>query len=126
MTKLFSTATTQDGNRLLASYNISLLIAKSGISHTIGKEQIIPAISELIRTVVNVPSKVRWTMFKVKKSCAMLHNIHFKCSILQNLLRGNSKLLRGVCQTSARQRSLKGTLTVVHKQASDIITKKFF
>ena len=56
----------------------------------------------------------------------MLHNIHFKCSILQNLLRGNSKLLRGVCQTSARPRSLKGTLTVVHKQASDIIKKNSF
>ena len=53
LTKLFSTATTQDGNGLLASYNISLLIAKSGKPHTSGEEQIIPAISELIRTVIH-------------------------------------------------------------------------
>ena len=52
MTKLFSKATTQDGNGMLAYFNISLLIAKSGKPHTIGEKQIIPAISELIRTVI--------------------------------------------------------------------------
>ena len=52
---LFTTATTQDGKGLLAPYNIAfkLLIAKSGKPHTIGEEQIIPAISKLIRTVIH-------------------------------------------------------------------------
>ena len=38
---------------LLASYNISLLTAKSGKPNTIGEKQIIPAINELIRPVIH-------------------------------------------------------------------------
>ncbi|XP_043262496.1 SCAN domain-containing protein 3-like [Colletes gigas] len=56
LAKLFSTATTQDDDGLLASYNISLMIAKSGKPHTIGEELIIPAISEIIRTVLHKPA----------------------------------------------------------------------
>ena len=48
---------------------------------------------------------------KVKKNnlCAKLHNVHFLCNILQNLLCGYSKLLCDVCQISAQPRCLKGT-----------------
>ena len=48
LAKLFSTATTHDGDGSLASYNISLVIAKSGNPHIIGEELIILAISEVI------------------------------------------------------------------------------
>lgn len=56
LAKLFSTATTQDGDGLLASYNIALMIAKAGKPHTVGEELIIPAISEVIRTVLHKPA----------------------------------------------------------------------
>jgi hypothetical protein len=40
---------------LRASYNISLLIAKSGKPHTIGEELILPAVSEVLSTVLHKP-----------------------------------------------------------------------
>ncbi|KAG8234802.1 hypothetical protein J437_LFUL006635 [Ladona fulva] len=42
-------------NGLRASYNISLLIAKSGKPHTIGEELILPAVSEVLRSVLHKP-----------------------------------------------------------------------
>uniref|UniRef100_G1KVP8 SCAN domain-containing protein 3 n=1 Tax=Anolis carolinensis TaxID=28377 RepID=G1KVP8_ANOCA len=56
LAKLFSTTTTQDGDGLLASYKILLMIAKLGKPHTIGEEQIIPAISEVIHIVLHKPA----------------------------------------------------------------------
>ena len=41
---------------LKASYNISLMIAKKGKAHTIGEELIIPAIKEVIETVMKKDS----------------------------------------------------------------------
>ena len=41
--------------RSLVSYNISLMIAKSGEPHTIVEAILIPAISEVIRTVLHKP-----------------------------------------------------------------------
>ncbi|CAG9794244.1 unnamed protein product [Diatraea saccharalis] len=46
ISKLFSSASKQDDDGLRASYNISLLIAKSGKPHTIGEDLILPAIKE--------------------------------------------------------------------------------
>ncbi|KAG8236679.1 hypothetical protein J437_LFUL017070 [Ladona fulva] len=40
---------------LRASYNISLIIAKSGKPHTIGEELILPAVSEVLSTVLHKP-----------------------------------------------------------------------
>lgn len=56
LAKLFSVVSKQDDNGLHASYNISLLIAKSGKPHTIGEDLILPAISEVIRTVLHKPA----------------------------------------------------------------------
>ncbi|KAG8231017.1 hypothetical protein J437_LFUL010939 [Ladona fulva] len=55
LAKLFSTATSQDGDGLLSSYNILLMIAKLGKPHTIGEELIIPAISEVMSIVLHKP-----------------------------------------------------------------------
>lgn len=51
LVNMFSTTLKQDDDGLRASYNISLLIPKSGKPHTIGEELILPAISEVINTV---------------------------------------------------------------------------
>ncbi|GBP36287.1 SCAN domain-containing protein 3 [Eumeta japonica] len=54
--KLFSVAAKQDDNGLRASYNISLLIAQTGKPHTIGETLILPAIKEVIITVLHKPA----------------------------------------------------------------------
>ncbi|XP_014481742.1 PREDICTED: SCAN domain-containing protein 3-like [Dinoponera quadriceps] len=46
ISKLFSEASKQDDDGLRASYNISLLIAKTGKLHTIGEDLILPALDE--------------------------------------------------------------------------------
>ncbi|KAI6650135.1 SCAN domain-containing protein 3-like [Oopsacas minuta] len=45
--------TTKNDDGLVASYNISLLIAKCGKPHTIGEKLILPAIREVISTVMH-------------------------------------------------------------------------
>ena len=53
----FSSKNSDDG--LKASYNISLLIAKAGKPQTIGEELILPAVKEVIKTVLHKsPEKV--------------------------------------------------------------------
>jgi hypothetical protein len=52
---MFSAASKQDDDGLRASYNISLLIAKSGKPHTIGEEFILPAVSEVLHTALHKP-----------------------------------------------------------------------
>ncbi|XP_039309107.1 protein ZBED8-like [Solenopsis invicta] len=56
VSKLFSAASKQDDDGLRASYNISLLIAQKGKPHTIGEELILPAIKEVITTVLHKPA----------------------------------------------------------------------
>lgn len=56
VSKLFSAAAKQDDDGLRASYNISLLIAQTGKPHTIGEELILPAIKEVITTVLHKPA----------------------------------------------------------------------
>lgn len=56
VSKLFSAASKQDDDGLRASYNISLLIAQTGKPHTIGEELILPAIKEVITTVLHKPA----------------------------------------------------------------------
>ncbi|XP_072401045.1 SCAN domain-containing protein 3-like, partial [Diabrotica undecimpunctata] len=56
LASIFSAVSKQDDDGLRASYNISLLIAKSGKPHTIGEELILPAVSEVLRTVLHQPA----------------------------------------------------------------------
>ncbi|KFD50438.1 hypothetical protein M514_08665 [Trichuris suis] len=41
---------------LRASFNISLMIARSGKAHTIGEELLHPVVSEVLRTVLHMPA----------------------------------------------------------------------
>jgi hypothetical protein len=52
---MFSAASKQDDDGVRTSYKISLLIVKSGKPHTIGEELILPAVSEVLRTVLHKP-----------------------------------------------------------------------
>jgi len=50
---LLTTSSTQCDDGLIASYNISKLIANSGKAHTIGEQLILPAIKEVLETVLH-------------------------------------------------------------------------
>ncbi|XP_026471713.1 SCAN domain-containing protein 3-like [Ctenocephalides felis] len=56
VSKLFSVAAKQDDDGLRASYNISRLIAQTGKPHTIGESIILPAVKEVITTVLHKPA----------------------------------------------------------------------
>ena len=50
---MFTSSSKNSDGDLKASYNISLLIAKAGKPHTIGEELILPAVKEVIKTVLH-------------------------------------------------------------------------
>ena len=50
---MFTSSSKNSDDGLKASYNISLLIAKTGKLHTIGEELILPAVKEVIKTVLH-------------------------------------------------------------------------
>ncbi|CAK1593401.1 unnamed protein product [Parnassius mnemosyne] len=56
VSKLFSVAVNQDDDELRASYNIYLLIAQTGKPHINGETLILPAIKEVITTVLHKPT----------------------------------------------------------------------
>ena len=50
---MFTSSSKSSDDGLKASYNISLPIAKTGKPHTIGEEPILPAVKEVIKTVLH-------------------------------------------------------------------------
>ena len=54
--KVFASTSQREDDGLRASYNISLLIAKSGKPHTIGETLIIPAIEEVLKNLLHKPA----------------------------------------------------------------------
>lgn len=52
---MFYSLSQKNSDGVRASYNIALLIAKNGQSHTVGEKLILPAISEVIKTVLHKP-----------------------------------------------------------------------
>ncbi|KAK9687383.1 hypothetical protein QE152_g36477 [Popillia japonica] len=50
---MFALTSKSNDDGLRASYNISLLIAKCGIPHTIGEQLILPAVEEVLKTVLH-------------------------------------------------------------------------
>ena len=55
---MFTSSLKNSDDGLKASYNISLLIAKTGKPHTIGEELIVPAVKEVIKTVLHKSEQV--------------------------------------------------------------------
>ncbi|CAH2018976.1 unnamed protein product [Acanthoscelides obtectus] len=54
--RMFASTSQRNDDGLRASYNISLLIAKSGKPHTIGEKLILPAVEEVLKTVLHKPA----------------------------------------------------------------------
>ncbi|CAH1996675.1 unnamed protein product [Acanthoscelides obtectus] len=54
--RMFASTSQRNDDGLRASYNISLLIAKSGKAHTIGEKLILPAVEEVLKTVLHKPA----------------------------------------------------------------------
>ena len=50
---MFASSSQQSVNGLLASYNLSLMTAKKDKPHTIGEELILPAVKEVLNTVLH-------------------------------------------------------------------------
>ena len=50
---IFASSSQQSVDGLLASYNLSLMIAKKGKLHTIGEELILPAVKEVLNIVLH-------------------------------------------------------------------------
>ncbi|GBN83282.1 SCAN domain-containing protein 3 [Araneus ventricosus] len=95
---------------LRASYNISLLIAKSGKPHTIGEELILPAIEEVLKTVLHEPpfdvlKRIPLSNNTVQRRidemssdiesflCNYLQTTHFSIRLDESTLPGNEVLL---------------------------------
>ncbi|CAH1970114.1 unnamed protein product [Acanthoscelides obtectus] len=53
---MFASTSQRNDDGLRASYNISLLIAKSRKPHTIGEKLILPAVEEVLKTVLHKPA----------------------------------------------------------------------
>ncbi|CAH2010341.1 unnamed protein product [Acanthoscelides obtectus] len=54
--RMFASTSQRNDDGLRASYNISLLIAKSGKLHTIGEKLSLPAVEEVLKTVLHKPA----------------------------------------------------------------------
>ncbi|CAI9722601.1 Hypothetical predicted protein [Octopus vulgaris] len=98
----------QENDGLIASYNIELLVAKSGKFHTIGEALLHPVIEEVLSTIIhekpdNIMKKILLIFFETTPLSASLMaarcDIYFLCDIftklndLIKLLQGNRKTL---------------------------------
>ena len=107
---IFGKIDRQNTDGLVASYNISLLIAKSGKPHTIGENLILPAIQEAVTTVMHldvrsvsqsiplsndtVARRINLMASDVEKTlCSILKTTEFSLQIDVSTLPGNEALL---------------------------------
>ncbi|XP_026532395.1 SCAN domain-containing protein 3-like [Notechis scutatus] len=110
LSHMFSNASQPNTDGLCASYNISLLIAKSGKPHTIGEELILPAISEVLSTVLHksphdiiktIPlsnNSVQRCIDEMAENvedilCSILRTTDFALQLDESTLPGNESLL---------------------------------
>lgn len=69
---MFASTSESNDDGLRASYNISLLIVKSGKSHTIGEQLILPAVEEVLKTVLHkspfdILERITWSNNTVQR-----------------------------------------------------------
>ncbi|XP_055943491.1 zinc finger BED domain-containing protein 5-like [Argiope bruennichi] len=106
---MFVSTSQSNDDGLRASYNISLLIAKSGKPHTIG-EELIPTIEEVLQTVLHKPpfdvlKRIPLSNNTVQRRidemscdiesflCNYLQTTHFSIQLDESTLPGNEALL---------------------------------
>ncbi|XP_013927350.1 PREDICTED: protein ZBED8-like, partial [Thamnophis sirtalis] len=107
---MFHNASQQNTDGLRASYNISMLIAKSGKPHTIGEKLILPAISEvlsivlhksphdIIKTIPLSNNSVQRCIDEMAENvedvlCSILRTTDFALQLDESTLPGNESLL---------------------------------
>ncbi|GFX70450.1 SCAN domain-containing protein 3 [Trichonephila clavipes] len=108
--RMFASTLQRDDNGLQAPYNISLLIGKSGKSHTIGEELILPAIEEVLKTVIpesasdiirRIPLSNNTVQRRIEELsqdvesflCDCLQTTHFSLQLDESAFPGNESLL---------------------------------
>ena len=107
---MFTSSSKNSDDSLKASYNISLLIPKAGKPHTIGEELILPAVKEVIKTVLHkspeqviksIPlsdNSVQRRVHKIAKNVEetlskMLMTTEFSLQLDKSTLPGNESIL---------------------------------
>ncbi|CAH2015633.1 unnamed protein product [Acanthoscelides obtectus] len=108
--RMFASTSPRNDDGLRASYNISLLIAKSGKPHTIGEKLILPAVEEVLKTVVHKPAsdiikRIPLSNNTVERRidemssdlesfvCSYLQTTHFSIQLDESTLPDNAALL---------------------------------
>ncbi|CAH2001697.1 unnamed protein product [Acanthoscelides obtectus] len=108
--RMFALTSQRNDDGLRASYNISLLIAKSGKPHTIGEKLILPAVEEVLKTVLHKPASdiikriplsnntVERRIDKMSSDiesflCNYLQTTHFSIQLDESTLPDNTALL---------------------------------
>ena len=134
---MFTSSSKNSDDGLKASYNISLLIAKAGKSHTIGEELILPAVKEVIKTVLHTsPEQVIKSILLSDNSVQqrvdkMAENVEetlnkFSLQLDESTLPGNDLLLlayvrfiKGDAKAKINcKRNYRKRLRIKHSQAS--------
>ncbi|KAE9528709.1 hypothetical protein AGLY_012284 [Aphis glycines] len=127
MNRHWSICFQQDDDGLRALYNISLLIAKSGKPHTIGKGLILPAINEVIKTMLHKPAfdiikKIPLSNNTVQRRidemaqsveellCAFLKATKFSIQLDESTLPGNEALLLAYVRFVKEEKICQGLL----------------
>lgn len=107
---MFASTSESNDDGLRASYNISLLIAKSGKPHTIGEQLILPAVEEVLKTVLHkssfdilkrIPLSNNTVQRRIDEMssdvesflCDYLQTTHFSIQLDESTLPGNEALL---------------------------------
>ncbi|XP_026317857.1 SCAN domain-containing protein 3-like [Hyposmocoma kahamanoa] len=110
MHSMFASTSQSNDDGLRASYNISLLIAKSGKPHTIGEQLILPAVEEVLKTVLHkspfdvlkrIPLSNNTVQRRIDEMssdiesflCDHLQKTHFSIQLDESTLPGNEALL---------------------------------
>ena len=110
MSSMIRKVDSRNDDGLIASYNISLLIAKAGKSHTIGEQLILPAIQEAVTTVMHtdgrsliksiplsndtVTRRIHMMANDIEKTiCDFLKTTEFSLQIDESTMPGNEALL---------------------------------
>ncbi|CAH2010177.1 unnamed protein product, partial [Acanthoscelides obtectus] len=93
--RIFASTSQRNDDGLRASYNISLLIAKSGKPHTIGEKLILSAVEEVLKTVLHKPASDIIKRIPLSNNTVenYLQTTHFSIQLDESTLPDNAALL---------------------------------